>query len=63
MNRDTMKLTFKIYKEGHLKKLMRAVQKLQYPTQGRSFIMIQYLFFVELRMLMDYLFEEVALVK
>jgi len=36
MNRDTMKLTFKIDKEGHLKKLMRAVQKLQYPTQAQK---------------------------
>jgi len=36
MDKVTMRDTFEVYKEGHLRKLMTAVQKLQYPTQAQK---------------------------
>ena len=36
MDKETMKNIFRVFKEGHLEKLVRAVKKLQYPTRGRN---------------------------
>ena len=36
MDKETMKNIFRVFKEGHLEKLARAVKKLQYPTKGRN---------------------------
>ena len=38
MDVETLKKTFGIFKEGHLMKMMNAIEKLQYPTQGRDFL-------------------------
>ena len=34
MDKMTLQETFHIHKEGHLRKLMNAVSKLQYPNKG-----------------------------
>ena len=34
MNKETISVNFKIEKEGHLKRLIRATSVLQYPTKG-----------------------------
>jgi len=36
MDKETMKNIFRVFKEGHLEKLARAVKKLQYPTKAQK---------------------------
>ena len=36
MDKETLRNTFGIEKEGHLRKFTQAVQKLQYPTAGKN---------------------------
>lgn len=35
MNKETLKETFGINKSGHLDKLYKAIQKVQYPSEGK----------------------------
>ena len=35
MNKETVKETFRIDKPGHLDKMYKAIQKVQYPSEGR----------------------------
>jgi len=35
MNKETLKADFGIVKPGHLDKLYKAIQKVQYPTEGK----------------------------
>ena len=36
MDKETLRNTFGIEKEGHLRKFTKAVQRLQYPTEGKN---------------------------
>ena len=35
MNKETLKETFGIIKPGHLNKMYKAIQRVQYPSEGR----------------------------
>lgn len=37
MNKEELKETFRIIKPGHLDKMYKAIQKVQYPSEGRCF--------------------------
>ena len=36
MSKDAVKDTFKVYKAGHVKKILQAIKKLQYPNMGKN---------------------------